>query len=57
MNLGIGELVDEEVVGNTVDWLINTPTIRKNMYELMISLDLKAGVKRVRKIILGDNDE
>ena len=57
LNLGIGELVDEEVVGNTVDWLINTPTIRKNMYELMISLDLKAGVKRVRKIILGDNDE
>ena len=42
---------------NTVDWLINTPEIRRNMYDLMTSLDLRSGVKRVVKIILGDQDE
>ena len=57
LNLGMGSIVDERVVENTVDWLINTPEIRRNMYDLMTSLDLRSGVKRVVKIILGDQDE
>ena len=57
LNLGMGEVVEERVVKNTIDWLINTPEIRKNMYNLMVSLDLKSGVRRVRRIILGEQDE
>lgn len=57
LNLGMGEVVEERVVKNTIDWLINTPEIRKNMYNLMVNLDLKSGVRRVRRIILGDQDE
>ena len=54
LNLGMGEVVEERVVKNTIDWLINTPEIRKNMYNLMVNLDLKSGVRRVRRIILGE---
>lgn len=57
LNLGMGEVVEERVVKNTIDWLINTPEIRKNMYNLMVNLDLKSGVRRVRRIILGEQDE
>lgn len=57
LNLGLGGNVNANVLENTLDWLINTPEIRKNMYDLMTRLDLKSGMKRVRKIILGDQDE
>lgn len=57
LNLGLGEKVNANVLENTLDWLIDTPEIRKNMYDLMTRLDLKSGMKRVRKIILGDQDE
>ena len=53
LNLGAGSEVDEVTIGKTVDWLINCPSIRKNMREQMLTRDLRKGMARVKKIILG----
>ncbi len=53
LNLGREEITPD-VVGNTLDWLINTPAIRKNMYDLMVCLPIREGLSRVKKIILGE---
>lgn len=57
LNLGMGTEVNQEVIENTLDWLINTVTIRKNMHELMLKYPLRSGLERVKNIILGDSDE
>lgn len=57
LNLGIGKEVDQDLLENTLDWLINTKAIRKNMYDLMLSYQLKEGLQRVKNIIIGDNDD
>lgn len=57
LNLGIGKEVDQNLIENTLDWLINTPVIRKNMYDLMLSYPLKAGLKRVKNIIVGEEND
>jgi len=53
LNLGAGADVDETTIGKTVDWLISCPSIRKNMREQMLTRDLRHGMMRVKKIILG----
>lgn len=57
LNLGIGNEVEQNLIENTLDWLINTQAIRKNMYDLMLSYQLKEGLKRVKNIIVGDNND
>lgn len=57
LNLEIGKEVDQDLLENTLDWLINTKAIRKNMYDLMLSYQLKEGLQRVKNIIIGDNDD
>ena len=57
LNLGIGKEVDQNLIENTLDWLINTQVIRKNMYDLMLSYQLKEGLQRVKNIIVGDNND
>lgn len=57
LNLGIGKEVDQNLIENTLDWLINTPIIRKNMYDLMLSYPLKEGLQRVKSIIVGERNE
>ena len=57
LNLGIGKEVDQDLLENTLDWLINTKAIRKNMYDLMLSYQLKEGLQRVKNIIVGDNND
>lgn len=57
LNLGIGKEVDQDLLENTLGWLINTKAIRKNMYDLMLSYQLKEGLQRVKNIIIGDNDD
>ncbi len=56
LNLGLKD-VSASLVGNTLDWLINTPPIRKNMYDLMVRLPLREGRRRVIDIILGENED
>lgn len=57
LNLGIGKEVDQDLLENTLDWVINTKAIRKNMYDLMLSYQLKEGLQRVKNIIVGDNND
>ena len=57
INLGLGSLVDERAIYNTLKWLIDTPNIRHNMHELMMQNNLRGSVKRIKSIILGGQDE
>ena len=54
LNLGLGKKVDPELISNTLQWLISTAEIRKNMRDLMLKIPLKAGIQRVKQIILGE---
>ena len=56
LNLGLGDAVDSNSIANTISWLVETPNIRKNMHNLMLKYDLKAGLARCKKIILGEYD-
>lgn len=54
INLGIGAEQDTNAIKNTINWLINTPSVRKEMHELLLSKDFKHGQDRVINLILGD---
>jgi CMP-N-acetylneuraminic acid synthetase/spore coat polysaccharide biosynthesis predicted glycosyltransferase SpsG len=54
VNLGLGKEVDNKTIRETLIWLINSPQIRYQMRKQMISVDLRRGIKRVIKIILGE---
>lgn len=56
INLGLGRNVDNKTIESTLEWIIKTPQIRKEMRELMLSHDLKSGLKRVIKLILGEEE-
>ncbi len=56
LNLGLGGTVDSSSIANTISWLVDTPNIRKNMHNLMLRYDLKSGLSRCKKIILGEYD-
>ncbi len=53
LNLGAGKEVEEITITKTIDWLISCPEIRRNMREQMLTRDLRHGMMRVKKIILG----
>lgn len=53
INLGMGEQISPSVIVNTLEWLIMTPAIRKNMHDLMVKIPLREGGERVKDIILG----
>lgn len=57
LNLGLGYDIGPETIETTLEWLIKTPAVRKNMHELMCKCDLRTGLERVKKIILGENDD
>lgn len=57
LNLGLGANVDVDTIANTISWLVETPMVRKNMHELMLQCDLRSGLERVKKIILGEYDD
>ena len=54
INLGLGENIDTNTIYNTILWLMNTPIIRNEMRNRMLSTNLKNGTKTVKKIILGE---
>jgi CMP-N-acetylneuraminic acid synthetase/spore coat polysaccharide biosynthesis predicted glycosyltransferase SpsG len=54
INLGLGKEVDNQTIRETLIWLINSPQIRYQMRKQMLSVDLRSGIKRVIKIILGE---
>ncbi|MCZ0717297.1 cytidylyltransferase domain-containing protein [Aerococcus kribbianus] len=52
INLGLGEQLDSHSIARTLNWLIMTPQVRKQMHTQMLSHDLRNGLNRVLKIIL-----
>lgn len=54
INLGLGSDIDDASILNTFRWLKESPEIRREMRKLMLSNDLKKGIDRVRRIILGE---
>lgn len=56
LNLGLEKDVDAKMLYDTLKWLIQLPQIRENMRTQMLQTDLKHGMKRVKALILGEND-
>lgn len=56
LNLGLGKEVDTSLITNTLDWLIRTVAVRENMHRLMLQIQLRSGMERVKRIILGDDE-
>lgn len=54
INLGLGSEVSDEDVRSTLEWLVGAPSIRREMRRLMLANDLRGGIKRVKRIILGE---
>lgn len=52
MNLGLGANISEETIINTLEWLIQTPQIRREMRNLMLKNNLRDGLKNEIEIIL-----
>lgn len=54
INLGLGSEVTDGDIAATLDWIVNAPSVRREMNRLMLANDLKAGIERVKKIVLGE---
>lgn len=54
INLGLGSEVSDQDIAAAIEWLISSESIRKEMHRLMLSNDLKSGIRRVKRIILGE---
>ena len=56
INLGLGYELDEQTILQTIDWMINTPQVRKEMRNLLLTKEFQKGQERVLNLILGIND-
>lgn len=54
INLGLGSEVSDEDIASAIEWLIDAKTVRREMRKLMLANDLKSGIERVKRIILGE---
>lgn len=54
INLGLGSEVSDEDILSTFEWLAGAVSIRKEMHKLMLDNDLKSGINKVKRIILGE---
>lgn len=54
INLGHGGGVSDDDVAATICWLMDASSVRKEMRRLMLRNNLKNGMERVKRIILGD---
>ncbi|MBO4890910.1 MAG: UDP-2,4-diacetamido-2,4,6-trideoxy-beta-L-altropyranose hydrolase [Lachnospiraceae bacterium] len=57
INLGIGSETDDETVVSTIEWLLSTPNVRREMRKLQLQKDFSKGHERVIRLILDDTDE
>lgn len=54
INLGLGSEVSDEDLASAFEWLVGARSIRREMRRLMLSNDLRSGIKQVKRIILGE---
>lgn len=57
INLGLGSQTDALTIIQTVQWLISTPNVRKEMRKLQLSKDFSKGHERVIKLIMADDED
>lgn len=57
INLGLGTETDEDTIVSTIEWLANTPNMRKEMRKLQLQKDFSKGQKRVIHLILNDPND
>ena len=54
INLGLGSEVSDEDIFSAFEWLLGAKSVRREMSRLMLDNDLRSGIKRVKRIILGE---
>ena len=54
INLGLGKDVSNEDIRSTFEWLLGAVSVRYEMRRLMLGNDLRTGITRVKRIILGE---
>lgn len=57
INLGLGVKQDDNTIISTIEWLMKTPEVRKEMRRLQLSKDFSKGQDRVINLILNDNSD
>ena len=57
INLGLGSKQDDNTIISTIEWLMKTPEVRKEMRRLQLSKDFSKGQNRVISLILNDSDD
>ena len=57
INLGLGNKQDDNTIISTIEWLIKTPEVRKEMRRLQLSKDFSKGQNRVIGLILNDSSD
>lgn len=57
INLGIGDKTDDDTIVSTIEWLIQTPNVRREMRKLQLAKDFSKGHERVIRLILNDADD
>ena len=56
INLGLGREQESETIKSTIEWLIRTSNVRRQMRDLLLDKDFQGGQKRVLSLILGENE-
>lgn len=54
LNLGMGVNVEDETIEKTFRFVVDTPQVRSEMRNLMLSHDMRKGIERVVQLILAD---
>lgn len=57
INLGLGSKQDDNTIISTIEWLMKTPEVRKEMRRLQLSKDFSKGQDRVIGLILNDSSD
>lgn len=55
INLGNGNNISNDTISETLQWLMHSPQIRKQMYDQMGAKHLEKGIERVKAVILGED--
>lgn len=57
INLGLGENTDAITIIKTIQWLMDTPNVRKEMRSLQLAKEFARGQERVINLIIGETED
>lgn len=55
INLGLGSEVSDEDLESAIKWLMGARSVRREMHDRMLANDFRAGIGKVKRIILGES--